>query len=279
MQLLPMLRRIAAPIVIGALFFAPSAKAAVTPAIPAGYATGFNNPETMVWDARTGAWYVSNNALSGGAPSIAKLLPGQTSPTIFATGADLSGAQGVVISGHSMYVAAGANVVVINMDDVSQRTLYNVGNAGDLDVDPVTGDIYVGSFSNNVIKVIHDGTVSTFASAPAPDGVYFYNGGVFYNTLGFANANSGLFRIDVATKALTQLAKVPFGVFDGLERDGNSWLMTDFGHGELIRVLPDGSINLLAELAPGSAQLGFDPATRTVFVPNLVTGLCLAFTV
>lgn len=246
------------------------------PGIPTGVETEFSNPECVVWDANTGAWYITNNGLSGGEASIAKLVPGG-SPQIVASGLDAP--QGVAIYNGMFIVADNANVVFINMADPTQRTSVNVGSSNDLDVDPSNGDVYVGSINGGSIKRIRDGVVENFATIAAPDGVEFQDGGVFVNTLGLVDAESGLFRIDVETKAVTTIATVPFAAFDGLEQDGSGWLMTDFAHGQLYRVASDGSLSVLAQLAPGSAQMGFDPVTRTVAVPNLVAGFVVFLTI
>jgi hypothetical protein len=241
-----------------------------TPAVPSGVELGVENPETAVWDQASGAWYVSNNALSGGEASIVKLVPGGE-PQIVAGGLDAP--QGFVIYNGEFIVADAANVTWINMANPAQRHSVNIGSSNDLDVDRSNGDVYVGSINANSIKRIRDGVVENFATISSPDGVAFSNGAVYVNTLGLGAPQSGLYRIDATTKAMTTIIEVPFGAFDGLERDGDSWLMTDFAKGQLYRVNSDGSISFLAQLAPGSAQPGLNAATRTLAVPNLALGV------
>lgn len=248
-----------------------------TPGVPAGVELNVSNPECVVWDAATGAWYFTNNGLSSGEPSIGKLVPGGT-PEIVATG--LSAPQGLVIHDGQFIVADGPNLVFIDIANPAQRTQLPVaGGTNDLDVDPATGDIYVGSISGGFVKRVRDGVLEDFVTISSPDGVEFEDGGVFVNTLGLADAESGLFRFDAETKEMTTIATVPYGAFDGLEQDGDGWLMTDFGKGQLYRVAADGSLSLLAQLSPGSAQMGFDPATRTVAVPNLVASSIVFLTI
>jgi len=241
---------------------------AVVPATPTGVAVGFDNPETAVWDARTGAWYVSNNGITGGKGGyISKLKPGEMQPTTFATG--LRGPQGIEIFGHTIIAADGANVVYIDMDDPTRQTKVNVGGSGDLDVDPATGDVYVGNLSTGVINRIHEGVVEKFTTVSMVDGVEFRNGALYVCTLRPNSMDSGIYRIDLGSKQITTVATIRFGSLDGLEQDGDGWLTTDFVRGQLYHVGSDGALTLLAQVTPSSAQIGFDPATRTVAVPEL----------
>ncbi len=268
---------VAAAIAAGVLSISPARSLPPTippsaPAVPSGISTGYAGSECVVWDARTGAWYVTNNR----GRSISKLVPGGE-PQVIVEG--LSSPQGMVIFEEKFIVADGANVRIIDMADPTQRQSIAVGGSNDLDVDPATGDIYVGSLSGNSIKRIRDGVVEPFATIPSPDGVSFDNGAVYANTLGLVNAASGLFRFDVETAQRTTIATVPFAAFDGLVKDGDSWIMTDFARGQVYRVAADGSLSVIFQLAPGTADPGFDPATRTLAVPNLLAGVVVFLTI
>jgi DNA-binding beta-propeller fold protein YncE len=254
----------------------PAIASAALPATPSGIATGFQTPESMVWDARTGAWYVSNwggyafgFSDRDGNGYIAKLEPDATEPEVFATGLDAP--QGVTIEGSTMYAADIDHVRIIDMDHPGSQQVITVEGAalGDLDVDPGTGDIYVSDVGANQIWRIHDGTPEAWAEINSPDGVYLFDGGVFIANFALGG-DGGVFRIDLATKHVTPVAVIPGATLDGLERDGDGWLVTDFTKGQLLRVSDGGVVSLAAQLPPSSADLGWDPATRTAGVPILL---------
>jgi sugar lactone lactonase YvrE len=246
-------------------------------AVPTGVAVGFEGSESAVWDAPTNAWYVSNN----GDGTIAKLAPGAATPSVFATG--LSAPQGIVIEGRTMYVADDDHVRRIDMADPTkqQATAVKDASLADLDVDPASGDVYTVELSAGKIwrlaKRVDAQTgdttyqVELFLDFASPDGVYISQGGLFVTRFGIGRPG-GIYRIDLTTKAVTTIAEIPAAALDGLEKDGDGWLTTDFFRGHLIRVAADGTYSILAQLAPGSADLGLNAATRTVAVPNLLGG-------
>lgn len=238
-------------------------------ATPSGAVLGFDMPESAVWDARTGAWYISNFGGNSGGGFIAKLLPGAMEPEVFATG--LSSPQGIVIEGSTLYAADGNTVRIIDMDDPSERQAIEVPGAsfGDLDVDPVTGDIYAGELMANRIWRIRGGTPEVWATINSPDGLYLFDGGLYISNFAIGG-DGGIFRIDLATASVTPVSVIPGAFLDGLERDGDGWLTTDFVKGQLIRVAADGTFSILAQLAPSAADIGWNAATRTVAVPELL---------
>ncbi len=60
------------------------------------------------------------------------------------------------------------------------------------------------------------------------------------------------------------------GGMDGLERDGKSYIATDWGGGRVLRIAPDGSYETLMQLPPSAADLGFDRSSRTIGVPVIL---------
>ena len=58
------------------------------------------------------------------------------------------------------------------------------------------------------------------------------------------------------------------GALDGIVKDGDDYLVTEWLSGNLYRVARDGSVLLEYKLAPGAADLGIDPVARVVMVPE-----------
>jgi DNA-binding beta-propeller fold protein YncE len=241
---------------------------AADPAIPNRVVTGFNSPESAVWDATTQAWYISVGAF-GGEGGVMKLESDSDTPEMFATGLD--GPQGVTIHEGTMYVADGNHVQVIDMaDPQNQRSIPTGGGASDVDVDPGTGDVFVSDLGGGRVWRIAGGTGAStlFAQINSPDGLYVKDGGVYISNFALGGAG-GIFRFDIATGARSTVVEIPGATLDGLEPDGDEWLATDFAKGHIWRATEDGDLLPVGQLLPGSADLGMDPETRTIAVPNL----------
>ncbi len=62
----------------------------------------------------------------------------------------------------------------------------------------------------------------------------------------------------------------PFANIDGLESDGTGgYLVTDWTAGKLLHVSATGESRLVQQFAPGSADIGYAPATHVVIVPHM----------
>ena len=254
---------------IALVWLGTTAVAVADPGIPQHVVTGISGPESAVWDPETSAWYVSVGGFTGSG-GVVRLEPGSDTPEEFVTG--LGGPQGVTIHDGTMYVADGDHLQAISMADPSQQSsIPTGGGASDVDVDPETGDLYVTDLGGGVVWRIHDGVVEEepFAEINTPDGIYVQDGGVFIANFALGGAG-GIFRFDIATGERTTVSDIPGATLDGLEPDGGDWLTTDFTKGHLWRVGPDGVPTPVAQLLPGSADLGIDREARIVAVPNLL---------
>lgn len=261
-------QQVALIVTICAAAAAATSPAIADPAIPSRVVTGFSSPESAFWDPATDAWYISVGAF-GGDGGVVKLEPGSDTPQPFVT--DLNGPQGVTIHDGTMYVADGARVQVIDMRDPSEQRSIPIRGASDLDVDPATGDLYVSDLGGNSVWRVPADTSQPerFAQINSPDGLYVKDGGVFIANFALGGAG-GIFRFDIETGARTTVIEIPGTTLDGLEPDGDDWLITDFTKGHLWRVTPQGVLTPVGQLLPGSADLGLDPATGTIAVPNLL---------
>jgi len=265
----PSLRRwnIAAVVLVAMAITATLEPVTADPAIPTGVVTGLNGPESAVWDQATDAWYISVGGFSGSG-GVMKLDSGSDTPEVFVDG--MSGPQGVSIHEGFMYVADGDHVQVIDMaDPANQLSIPTGGGASDLDIDPETGDIYVSDLGGNAVWRIHGGVSEPFVEINQPDGLYVRDGGVFIANFALSGPG-GIFRFDIETKQQTTVVEIPGATLDGLEPDGDDWLATDFTKGHIWRVTADGSPTPVGQLLPGAADLGLDPESRTIAVPNLL---------
>lgn len=248
---------------------ATGSSANADPAIPTRVVTGINGPESAVWHADSDAWYISFGGFSG-AGGVMKLAADSDVPAVFVDG--MQGPQGVTILDGVMYVADTNHVQVIDLaDPQDQRSIPTGGGANDLDLDPATGDIYVTDLGGSKVWRIDAETEAStvFATINAPDGVTVKDGGVYISNFALGGSG-GIFRFDLETGARSTVVEIPGATLDGLAADGHDWLATDFAKGHLWRVAPGGALMPIGQLAPGAADLGLDPATRTIAVPNLL---------
>ncbi|MFP5224002.1 MAG: hypothetical protein ACLGH3_00345 [Actinomycetota bacterium] len=238
------------------------------PAVPTQIVTSLTGPESAVWDATTEAWYISFGGFSGRG-GVARLAEGSSEPVVF-TG-DMSGPQGVTIFEGTMYVADGDVIHVIDMADPEDRSTISIRAANDLDVDDDTGDVYVTDLGGNTIWRILAGSdaAEAFATINAPDGIYVKDGGVYIANFALGGPG-GLYRFDIATGQRSTIVELPGATLDGLESDGEDWLVTDFSKGHLLRITEDGTVTPAGQFLVGSADLGLNPETRVIAVPNLL---------
>ena len=265
-----------ANIAVIALALLSASSHAMADPVPTAVVTGINGPESAFWDGATGAWYISTGGFSGSG-AVVKLAPGSDTPETFVDG--LGGPQGVTIHNGTMYIADGDHVQVVEMaNPANQHSIPTGGSASDVSVDPASGDVFVSDLGGSKVWRIHDGVSEAFADINSPDGISVLDGGVFVANFALGGPG-GVFRFDIATKAMTTVSDIPLATLDGLEPDGADWLATDFTKGHLWRIAPDGSFTPFAQLLPGTADLGFDRETRTIAVPNLLLNFVAFFNI
>lgn len=267
------MRRTIVVLATAVMLAAPTAGTAA-PALPHRLMGGFQSPESVFWDAATNAWYISN--FGGVAPGFGDhdgngfitKLPADGAPRVFVNGLDAP--QGVTISNGTMYVADIDHLRVIDMADPARRADITIEGAslGDPSVDERTGDVYVSDIGNNQIWRVRDGEADVFLRTPAPDGVWVADGAVYFDNLGLGG-EAGVYRADIATGDVSVVALVPGGNLDGLIPDGHGgWLVTDFFRGLVLRVT-EGHWEIVSQLAPTTADLGYDPVAGLAAVPML----------
>ena len=97
---------------------------------------------------------------------------------------------------------------------------------------------------------------------------------------GFATTVPGRVKIiSLADKSISEFAgTAAVGNMDGIEvlADGRV-LATDWMAGGLMLLSPDGKVQVLDKLAPGSADLGFVPSKNMLLVPMMKDGKVIAF--
>jgi sugar lactone lactonase YvrE len=246
---------------------------------------GFSAPESVFWDMAGGVFYVSNVAgdpsMKDGQGWISRLdVRGRVVEEKWVMG--LNAPKGIRVAGGVLYVA-----------DVDRLVRVQVLNKMMLPPIPAPGAMFL-----NDVAVGADGTV--YVTDTSTNSVYRWKNGmdqmerlvqddrlngvngvlvdgnqlvlVSSGPLDMPMNQGAIWKLDLESKMLQT-----FGTYkakmDGVEKDGMDLLVTDHPNATLVRVTPDGNGTVVhdfkADGLMSAADLGFNPATRTVAVPDL----------
>ncbi|MCC6286650.1 MAG: ATP/GTP-binding protein [Chitinophagaceae bacterium] len=236
-------------------------------------------PESVYFDGKNKVLYVAN--IDGqpwekdGKGSIGKVgLDGKIIATEWVTG--LNAPKGMGVYNGKLYVADVDGIAVI---DISQGKIINrINFAGaeglnDISVDD-KGVIYVSdSKTKKIHRIENEKATVWLENLNGPNGVLVNNGNLYIVDAG------GLYKVE-ANKSLTKLADGMEGGTDGIEPVGDGSFIVSCWAGAIWRVRP-GSKELLLDTREqkiNSADIGYDPATKTVYVPTFWKNGIVAYT-
>lgn len=256
------------------------------------------SPESAAWHAGSNAWFVSN---MGGVSADLGLDAGDGFISMVPrTGAvvpkwfpGLERPRGVAAGPNHLFVALGpgagspgGSVAVIDIASRLIRWRIPVpggnGDLNDIVYDDATGAVFVSAPNVDTIFRIatplaispSNRVAEVFVQSPQltqPNGLLLEDGALVSAGLGLnslTNRGGRVVRIDLVTKAITSITPQGVGLLDGIVKDGDDYLVTDYATGNLYRVARDGTTNLVYKLVPGSADLGIDPVRRVIMVPE-----------
>lgn len=237
-------------------------------------------PESVYFDGKNKVLYVAN--IDGqpwdkdGNGSIGKVgLDGKIIATEWVTG--LNAPKGLGVYAGKLYVA---DVDAIAVIDISQGKIVdkiNIDGAeglNDLSVDG-KGVIYVSDSKTKKIHRIEKGKSAVLLeNLQGPNGVLWNKSNLYIVDAG------GLYKVE-ADKSLTKLADGMEGGTDGIEPVGNGDFIVSCWAGVIYLVKADGNKEVLLDTRDqkiNSADIGYDPATRTVYVPTFWKNGIVAYT-
>jgi hypothetical protein len=257
---------------------------------------GLAAPESAFFDAGTNSWYVSNQAANVAGDGFISKLDQNGNVVALNFTAGLNDPRGIRVDGDTLFVSDSTDLVSINLADgqvIERIAIPGSQFLNDVAVDPANGDVYISdSFANIIFRVV-DGVPEEFladVALEAPNGLLVEGGNLLLNGLGvnldqvdFSTDEPGqLQTLNLADKTLTPSGNRNIGnvgLLDGLERDGDNLLVTDFAGG-LFSVDAAGTPTLLLDNAEGgfitSADIGFNAARRLVAIPD-ITGNKVVF--
>jgi sugar lactone lactonase YvrE len=239
----------------------------------------FKVPESVYFDKARKVLYVAN--IDGepwgkdGAGSIGKLgLDGKVIAAEWVKG--LNAPKGMAISKGTLWVNDLGEVVGI---DIAKGTISTrIPIAGASRLNDMTADdkgvLYVSDSETKRVHTIDGTTVTTLLeNLKGPNGLLAHNGSLYLLDAG------GLYQIQ-ADKTLKMLADGMEGGTDGVEPiKGGGFVVTTWG-GVIYHVGADGAKHVLLDGRPtktNSADLGFDPDTKTLYVPTFFKNTVAAY--
>jgi sugar lactone lactonase YvrE len=248
--------------------------------------TGLANPESALWSAACGCFYVSN--VAGGATDadgngyLSKVgADGTLIDPQWVTGLDAP--KGLAERDGRLWVSD-INVLV-EIDAASGRVLARHRAEGAKFLNDVAagpdGSVYVTDMLGDAIWRLRDGRFEAWATGPAlehPNGLYAERDRLLLATWGvidgegFATSVPGRLKsVDYATATVTDISPLPVGNLDGIEPDGHGgYLVTDWVAGRVLRMAPGHGHELLLESGKGTADLGVHPGEGVVALPMML---------
>lgn len=237
-------------------------------------------PESVLFDKAAQVLYVSN--IDGTNPweadgkgSIGKVgLDGKVIAAEWVSG--LHGPKGMGMFNGKLYVADLGNIVVIDIAAGKiEKSIPIEGATGlnDISIDP-SGVIYVTEYlAKKLYKVENEKAELIAENLTQPNGVLFHNNELFLLD------GTGMFKVNT-DKSLTKIADGMEGGLDGIENiEGNNFIISCW-EGALWHVNTDGTKHLLMDTRAekrNTADIGFDPATKTVYVPTFFRNTVVAY--
>ena len=237
-------------------------------------------PESVLPDIKRKVLYVAN--IDGTDPwakddkgSIGKIgLDGKIINIEWVRG--LNAPKGMGIFKNNLYVADITDVVVIDIEKGEIKKRIPVPNAeglNDITVDP-KGVVYVSdSKAKRVYMVKGDVANPHLEGLQAPNGVLWHKENLYVLDKG------GLYRVEYDRK-LTKLADGMEGGTDGVEPVYDKEYIVSGWAGVIYYVFADGTKEILLDTRnekKNTADIGYDPATRMVYVPTFWRNSVVAY--
>jgi hypothetical protein len=239
-------------------------------------------PESVLLDADNKVLYVSNiDGTDGwakdGKGSVAKVgLDGKIISVEWVTG--LNAPKGLGMYKGKLYAADIDEIVVIDIEKgVIDRKIPIEGAKGLNDISVgEDGIIWVSDSKNNVIYRVHNDKSSVYVENLKGANGVLKRGSDFY----IVDAG-GLYKVN-NDKTVTKISDGMEGGTDGIENvSGNDFLVSCW-QGALWYVQADGTKELLFDgksQKTNTADIGFDPKTKIVYVPTFFRNSVIAFQV
>ena len=242
-------------------------------------------PESVRLDAKRKVLYVSNIDgepwAADGKGSIAKIgLDGKVIAAEWVTGLDCPKGMALSEDGKLLYVADIGGVVSIDIKSgkVKSKTAIPDGQQLNDLVSDGNGTLYVSDSKGKKVYAVKDGKVSVHLDdkvLKGPNGLLVHDGALYVLD------NNSLNRVE-PDKSLKVIADGMAGGTDGLENVRGGDFLVSVWSGAVWYVNADGTKELLFDgkaEKTSTADIGWDPVSKTVYVPTFFKNTVIAFKV
>ena len=254
-------------------------------------ATGFANPESVVWDGERKVLYVSNvNGMpedKDGNGYISKLsADGRVLAEKWLGGLD--GPKGMAVGNGRLYVADIDRLVVIDTATAKLIKSYPAVDAkflNDVTLDD-KGAVYVSDLLGDAIWRLADGNFEKWLVDPrlqSPNGLAAEHGRLVVASWGPRNGEGlgtktpgRLKAVALDDKAIRDISP-DIGNLAGVAADGRGYLVSDYVQGMVYRVNRDGIPKPILKLSQGSADICIIPEQKLLLVPMMMDGKVAAY--
>jgi DNA-binding beta-propeller fold protein YncE len=254
-------------------------------------ASGFDLPESVSWDAKAKAFYVSNLGTDpvskDGNGFISRLGPDGTVDVLkWVTGLDAP--KGTEVVGDRLFVTDIDRLVEIDTVKGKIVKTYPVPGAKFLNDLAVAADgrIFISDTYGDAIFVFQNGAVSEWlrsSQLAGPNGLTIIGKRLIVANLGDLSGAkpkpSNVKAVDLETKAITNFGTAdPVGHLDGIEKDGAGGVfVTDNPGGRLLDIMPGKPAIEVAKLKPGAADLEYVPDGKLFVIPQMQQSEIVAY--
>lgn len=240
----------------------------------------FKVPESVLYDRERQVLYVTNIEgepwATDGRGSVGKLgLDGKVLAAEWVTGLDAP--KGMALRGSRLYVGDMTNLVVIDVtkgEIVERIAVPGAQGLNDVTIDG-RGVVYVSDSKAKKVYEVKDGVAKAMLEdLKGPNGVLAHEGKLYLLD------GEGLYRVE-ANGTPQLICDGMEGGVDGVEPVGNGDFLVSCWRGALHYVKSDGMRETLLDTrADGiySADIGYNPETRTVYVPTFYGNTVVAYT-
>jgi len=293
MRLTEQIRRLSAGVFAVVLAALVSVPADAAPPQKLWELSGFDAPKSVLYDARTDTYFVSNMngdplARAGKGYISQVAADGRLIKKDWFTG--LNAPKGMAVFGNDLFVADIDQLVVIHKLKATLRARYPALPSrylADVAAD-TAGRIYVSDMLDDAIYRLDQGIFGKWLASArlmAPNAIKVVKDELWVASWGRivrgmeTNEPGHLLAINLATQEIKDVGRgYPIGNLDGLEPIGDErFVVTDGRAGGMLLVDQYGRSQVIADLPRGSADMGFDPLLKQVVVPLTAEGKIVAY--
>lgn len=256
-------------------------------------ASGLKTPESALPVPAEGFAYVSN--VNGGPTdkdgngfiSKVSLADGKVITLEWTKGLD--GPKGLALKGDKLYAADIDKLAEIDTKTGAVSKKYEAPGAtflNDVTVDG-KGNVYVTDSNTSTIWRLAGGKLEKWLETPDlkfPNGIKAEGDKLIIAAWGPPGTTSldakpaNLLEVSIADKKIADLGDgSPVGNLDGLEPDGDDFLVSDWVAGKVFRIARSGKADVLLALKQGTADLGYVPGENLLLVPLMMSDKLAAY--